>query len=167
MSKYTQELHEIIADGVNIWNFSFTLSNLTEAEITQLKDMFERHYYFREIGLETPALFCKYLENRWIELCYKYYKLFGIYKDSFTGDDLYANNSVESESQATFLDTPQSPIVTEDMEGYATNVTKASGSTKGLNNKTKYEVQREYADKLRFIMTEMIQECEPLFMQIF
>lgn len=167
MSKYTQELHEIIAEGVNIWDFTFDLSNLTGTEITQLKDLFEKHYYFREIGLETTALFCKYFENKWVELCYKYNKLFGIYKDSFTGDDLYANNTVNSDSEATFLDTPQSPINTESMAGYATNITKAKGSTSGLTNKTKYEVQREYADKLRFIMIEMINECEPLFMQIF
>lgn len=167
MSKYTVELHTMVEDwGYNIWNFPFTLNNLTTEEIERLKELFMQKYYFREIGLETPKLFMKYFQNKWNMLCLKYDKLFGIYKDNFAGNDLYSNNTANSESEAKFLDTPQSQMVTPEEPGYLTNMTKAKGTSSGLINKSKYEIQRDYADKLRFIMFEMIDECETLFMQL-
>lgn len=169
MAKYTVELYKLINEwGYDIWDFTWSIPNLTSDQITQLKDLFVDKYYFREIGLETPDLFLKYFQNKWNLLCYKYNILFGIYNENFTGDDLYSNNTVKSKSEAKFLDTPQSEIQmpTETDPGYLTNLTRAEGNSTGLTGKSKYEIQRDYADKMRFIMYEMIDECEPLFIQL-
>ena len=172
MANYTVELHTMVED----WGYTlfpadhyYNFSNLTEDEMKDLEENFYKHYYYREIGMETPGRFLKYLGNTWYVLGQKYDKLFGIYKTEFTDDDIYTNNAVKSNSQANFLDSPQSQVnlPTEDEPGFLTNTTQANGSQTGLIGKSKYEVQRDYADKLRYIYFEFIKEFDNLFMQIF
>lgn len=62
-SKLTVELRELVESGIDIWDFEYPSYYEGEA-----KRAFERkvidHFYFRQIGQETPARFLHYFRTR-------------------------------------------------------------------------------------------------------
>lgn len=62
-SKVTLELRELVENGINIWDFEYPSFYEGDA-----KKAFEQkvidHYYFRQIGQETPGRFLHYFRTR-------------------------------------------------------------------------------------------------------
>lgn len=74
-TKVTCELRDLVENGVNIWDFDYPSFYEGEA-----KKAFERkvidHYYFRQIGQETPARWLHYFRSRMREIMPYYIQLY-------------------------------------------------------------------------------------------
>lgn len=65
MAKYTIELYKLIASGYDIGLLDYPIFD--ETYRTVLNKLITDHFYFREIGAETPAVFKLYLERTMAE----------------------------------------------------------------------------------------------------
>ena len=167
-AKYTMTLDELINEqGVELFDFTYSLPDFVDKNF--LEELFVRKYFFREIGSETINRWKIQLENHWKQLCYTYSDLFEIFEKKYLENDVLTNRDLEITRKNIFNDTPQSKLVST--TDYATNISEESISYKGSgSNYTgtyKYALLADYAEKLRHIYEEFINECEPLFMQLF
>ena len=69
MAKYTMELRDVVKHH-NIFPFRYEFYDHTKKE--KFEEDFIRHFYFREIGLETPEMFIHYLADK-METVFPYY----------------------------------------------------------------------------------------------
>ena len=74
MANYTVELREIIDSGINIFAFNYPFYD--EKKRAEFEEKFKRHFYFREIGCETPDRFMFYLQEKMLTVFPYYNKLF-------------------------------------------------------------------------------------------
>lgn len=143
MSKYTITIKNLIDNG-----FDFGLRNypiFDESYRNTLNQNILYHYYESEIGLETPALFKFYLNQKLNEIMPYYNILYEKQKkllnniennvnltenferqtDTNTNTNSTSNSSGTSNNKNLFLDTPQGDTYkgTIDDTDYATNVT--------------------------------------------
>lgn len=162
-AEYTTTLHDVV-ETYNYKLFDFEY-NLTNVDKQALELAFYKHYYFREIGAETIDRWLIMLRFKWEELCLKYNHLFKIFNEQYLANDALSNNDLTNTYRQVFSDTPQSKLDT--LEDYATNISESSSKTTGVSGEYKFRLLSEYADKLRVIVYEMIEDCEPLFMQLF
>lgn len=65
MAKYTVELGELHESGTKIFNFEYPYYDPSKK--TEFEQKFIDHFYFREIGQETPARFIHYLKCKCVE----------------------------------------------------------------------------------------------------
>lgn len=72
MSNYTIELRDIVQER-NIFNFNYPFYD--EKKRPEFEQDFIKHFYFREIGCETPDRFIHYLEDKMITVFPYYNKL--------------------------------------------------------------------------------------------
>lgn len=72
--KYTEVLCNIVESGVNIFNFSYPIYNVSYK--VNLEKAIIRHYYFREIGSETVGRFLYNLNTLMNEVMPKYNRLY-------------------------------------------------------------------------------------------
>lgn len=70
MAKYTIELRTIIENGINIFDFPYDFYNNDKK--ADFERDFIRHFYFREIGVETIDKFKFYLEDK-MNVVFPYY----------------------------------------------------------------------------------------------
>jgi hypothetical protein len=61
MSDYTMELNEVLANSYNIFNFPYDI--IAEYK-TGFEGAFTKHFFYREIGFETPERFIAALEDK-------------------------------------------------------------------------------------------------------
>lgn len=145
MSKYTISIKNLIDN-----NFDFGLNNypiFDEGYRNQLNQKILYHYYENEIGLETPALFKFYLNQKMEEIMPYYNVLYTKQKELLnniqynvnltetferinntstnTTTNSQSNSNGTSNNKNLFLDTPQGNTYkgTIDDTDYATNVT--------------------------------------------
>ena len=62
-TKVTVELRELVESGVNIWDFDYPSYYKGEEKAAFEKKVLD-HYYFRQIGQETPARWLHYFRTR-------------------------------------------------------------------------------------------------------
>ena len=180
MAKYTMELRRVSIfygeDVVKSWFKSYNLSNyLTDDEIEvindrgtwnkdRLADKIYNHYYMREIGFETPALFKHYVLSTMDEIMEKYLPLIysasieynplvnvdytetfnrnssGTNTSTETGSGASSNqNTVNSSGLTVNSDTPQGQISKSAILGgsYASS-TSAGENTTSNNDSASY-----------------------------
>ena len=158
-SRVTVELGEIVASGVNVFDFDYPVPQpVIEYNGKSCKVDFDRkrleqkiidHYRFRQIGQETVGRFKHYLKTKMCEIMPYYVQLYEFdAKFRNIDDPLESYNLVEtfeqfssgsgrstgsnsSESSGTniFSDTPQGSIANIDI--YMSNASKASGTDSG------------------------------------
>ena len=212
MSKYTIELRNVIMiygeETVKGWFMDYELSDyLTPDQIEtietaglwtkeKLANKIINHFYMREIGLETPALFKLKLKATLDEIMEEYLPV--IYSTAIEYDPLVnvdftesyeGENSAESSSNSSGLnvssDTPQGQISKEAILGgtYASstvgNEYEDGANTSGTQSYTKHvkgnsgvsaTAQRmimQYRENIRTTTKDIINKLEPLFMGIY
>ena len=204
MSKYTIELRNVIMiygeDTVKDWFMDYNLEDyLTPDQIEtietaglwskeKLADKIINHFYMREIGLETPALFKLKLKAMMDEIMEEYLPVIYStaiqydplvnvdYTETYTGSDVNSGDSLSVQS-----DTPQGEISkTEILSGKYASATGASeASNTNTQNYTKNirgnsgvsaTAQRmimQYRENIRTTTKDIINKLEPLFMGIY
>lgn len=204
MSKYTIELRNIIMiygeQTVKGWFMDYDLEDyLTEDQIEtietaglwtkeKLADKIINHFYMREIGLETPALFklkLKAMMNEIMEeylpviysTAIEYDPLVNVdYTESYTGSDTNNGSSLSVNS-----DTPQGQISKTDiLAGAYASSTGASEATNTNNQNytkrvkgnsgvsaTAQRMVMQYRENIRTTTKDIIDKLEPLFMGIY
>lgn len=204
MSKYTIELRNIIMiygeETVKGWFMDYDLEDyLTKDQIEtietaglwtkeKLADKIINHFYMREIGLETPALFKLKLKAMMDEIMEEYLPvIYSIaieydplvnvdYTETYTGSDTNNGSSLSVNS-----DTPQGQISKTDIlagayasstgasEATNTNSQTYSKRVKG-NSGVSATAQRmimQYRENIRTTTKDIIDKLEPLFMGIY
>lgn len=204
MSKYTIELRNIIMlygeETVRAWFMDYDLADyLTADQIetiqtaglwtkAKLADKIINHFYMREIGLETPALFKLKLKVMLNEIMEEYLPV--IYSTAIEYDPLvnvnYSETYIGSDSSSgsglsVASDTPQGQISKEDILAgtYASSTGANESSTSGSQSYTKHvegnsgvsaTAQRmimQYRENIRTTTKDIIEKLEPLFMGIY
>ena len=212
MSKYTIELRNIIMiygeETVKNWFMDYELSDyLTPDQIEtietaglwtkeKLADKIINHFYMREIGLETPALFKLKLKATLDEIMEEYLPV--IYSTAIEYDPLVnvdytetyeGENSAESSSNSSGLnvssDTPQGQISKQAILAgtYASSTTgneyEDGANTSGTQSYTKrvrgnsgvsataQRMVMQYRENIRTTTKDIINKLEPLFMGIY
>ena len=204
MSKYTIELRNIIMiygeETVKGWFMDYDLGDyLTKDQIEtietaglwtkeKLADKIINHFYMREIGLETPALFKAKLKvmldeimEEYLPVIYstaiKYDPLVNVdYTETYVGRDTNTGDSLSVQS-----DTPQGEISkTEILAGKYASSTGASEATNTNNQNytknvkgnsgvsaTAQRMIMQYRENIRTTTKDIINKLEPLFMGIY
>lgn len=81
MSRYTITLKKIIDLGIDIGLKDYPI--FSEEYREHLNSMIIQHFYFREIGLETPAKFAFFMKRKMNEIMWRYNKLYEIRMTEF------------------------------------------------------------------------------------
>ena len=132
-TKVTVELRELIESGVNIWDFEYP--SFYEGEE---KKAFEQkvidHFYFRQIGQETPARWLHYFRTRMREIMPYYidiYKSVELFKA--VEDPLESYNLTETYTETGTGSATSSDSSTSETSGSNTseNVRKHSDAPQG------------------------------------
>lgn len=133
-----------------IFNFEFPIFNENYRETLEFKII--HHFYFREIGFETPALFRDFLYRRLNEIMPYYnqrynselltYDPFETTKITTTGNNSGTNNQSTSSNgssssnggnSSAYSDTPQNGLSGVEDLNYLTNYTKDSNNSNGTS----------------------------------
>ena len=204
MSKYTIELRNVIMiygeETVKSWFMDYDLGDyLTKDQIEtietaglwtkeKLADKIINHFYMREIGLETPALFKAKLKvmldeimEEYLPVIYstaiEYDPLVNVdFTESYSGSDINSGDSLSVQS-----DTPQGQISkSEILSGkYASSTGASEASNTNTQSYTKRvkgnsgvsaTAQRmimQYRENIRTTTKDIIEKLEPLFMGIY
>ena len=174
----------------NIFDFDYPLS-------TEHKEAFEtkflRHYYFREIGLETVQLWKEFLQDKLILLSPYYNQL---YESADLKYDILNNvdysvsteygsvvdSSGSSGTKSKFSDTPQGGLTGLENDRYLTNATISTDSNSHNTAKTGQDIQtikgkegsasyaslvREYREVIINIDQMLIADLSDLFMNVY
>lgn len=204
MSRYTIELVDLIEKGYDVGLSSYPIFD--ENYRPTLNQKITEHYAFREIGLETPALFSRFMSRKMNEIMKYYNKLYeselisiqALTRLDYSEDfDRVGNAASTSTAQATgngssrdvSSNTPQGLLSMPSIENevYATNAMigkTVSDSTSSANNttdstdhyikkivgnnagRTDAQMLKEFRETFLNIDSQIIEELEPLFMQI-
>lgn len=150
MSKYTTTIKNLMDNDFDFGLTSYPIWNESYRNI--LNEKILNHYYEDEIGLETPALFKFYLNNKLNEIMPYYNSLYEAQEKAlnnlFGNIDLYEeanrlnNNDVNTTSNSTsdsknlFQDTPQGKINFAKLENqqWATNYTNNTNDINDMSN---------------------------------
>lgn len=150
----TVELGDIVASGVNIWDFEYPVPadtvhyNGKTAKVPFDKKAFEQkildHYRFRQIGQETVGRWLHYFRTRIREIMPYYVQLYEFEAKWFNVDDplesynltetFSGNNSGTTRNNGTakFSDTPQGTI--DNLDSHLTNATKTDDTSTVTGN---------------------------------
>lgn len=100
-SKVTLELRELIDGGVNIWDFDYPSYYKDEAK-TEFEQKVIDHFYFRQIGQETPGRWLHYFRTRIREIMPYYIQLYkSVELMENAGDPFEAYNLTETYEEDT------------------------------------------------------------------
>ena len=204
MSRYTVELHSLEEAGYDLGLSTYPIFDEDYRSI--LNNKIIEHYAFREIGLETPALFARFMARKMGEIMVYYNQLYKSelipiqaltrldYSEDYDRSSTAASDSTaKADGTGTSRDvssnTPQGLLSMPNIENevYATNAMigkTSSGSTSSANNKTDStdhyikrivgnnagrtdaQMIKEFRETFLNIDSSIIEELEPLFMQI-
>lgn len=204
MSKYTIELREVVSvygeDEVRNWFSDYNMEDFLRPEQIQtvesaglwtkekLADRLIRHFFTREIGFETPALFKLRLKDEmelimeeYLPLIYstsiEYDPLVNVdYTESYVGKDVSKADGLSINS-----DTPQGQISkSEILEGKYASSTGASEDTNTTNQQYEKRIRgnsgvsataqamvMQYRGTIRNITAEIEKRLEPLFIGLY
>jgi len=192
MSTYTIQIRNLVENGYTIFDFDYPIFDESYRKVLEQK-IIDR-YYFREIGLETPAQFKHFLKMRLNEIMPYYNQLYeseSLVFDPMTNVDVTETQTREtqmesssstsgtgsSESESTsknvFQDTPQSRL--GDVN-YATNINDDSNQLKGQSENTSsgegqsnsmetYEMRRFGTEGMRY-PASVLMEWRQSFLNI-
>ena len=204
MSKYTIELRNIIMiygeETVKGWFMDYDLEDyLTPEQIEtietaglwtkeKLADKIINHFYMREIGLETPALFKAKLKVLLDEIMVEYLPVIYStaieydplvnvdYQETYTGSDTNNGSSLSVNS-----DTPQGQISKQAI--LAGEYASSTGASEASNTNSQSYTKRvkgnsgvsataqrmimQYRENIRTTTADIINKLEPLFMGIY
>lgn len=204
MSRYTVELHSLEEAGYDLGLSTYPIFDEEYRPI--LNNKIIEHYAFREIGLETPALFARFMARKMGEIMVYYNQLYKSelipiqaltrldYSEDYDRSSTAASDSTaKADGTGTSRDvssnTPQGLLSMPNIENevYATNAMigkTSSGSTSSANNttdstdhyfkkisgnnagRTDAQMLKEFRETFLNIDSQVIEELEPLFMQI-
>ena len=204
MSVYTVELHCLEEAGMDLGLDIYPIFD--ESYRSVLNNKIIEHYAFREIGLETPALFARFMARKMGEIMVYYNQLYRSelipiealtrldYSEEYDrAGTVDSDSTAQADGTGTSRDvssnTPQGLLSMPSIENevYATNAMigkTTSGSTSSANNKmdstdhyvkrivgnnagrTDAQMIKEFRSALLNIDMQVIEELEPLFMQI-
>lgn len=100
-SKVTLELRELIDGGVNIWDFEYPSYYKDKAK-TEFEQKVIDHFYFRQIGQETPGRWLHYFRTRIREIMPYYIQLYkSVELMENAGDPFEAYNLTETYEEDT------------------------------------------------------------------
>lgn len=204
MARYTVELIDLVEKGYDVGLSSYPLFD--ENYRPTLNRKITEHYAFREIGLETPALFSRFMARKMNEIMKYYNKLYESelikidaltrldYSEEFDREGNAASTSTaeangSGSSRDVSSNTPQGLLSMPSIENevYATNAMigkTTSDSTSSANNttdstdhyikkivgnnagRTDAQMLKEFRETFLNIDMQIVEELEPLFMQI-
>lgn len=95
MANYTMTIQEIIDSGINIFDFSYTLTPFMDR--AEIEKRFIDRYYFREIGYETYSMWKHRLEREWKNKIRIYNKLFDVDTELEKLDPVVKGTTIYSE----------------------------------------------------------------------
>lgn len=156
MSKYTTTIRSIVETGYDLGLKDYPIFDESYREVLNKKII--DHYYFREIGLETVALFKHFLNTRMNEIMYNYNELYKMQKRIFDAgldsnvnltetyekvsdgeskaiasgtSDSTSESTVSSKNKNLRQDTPQGKLKQGDLDSqeYATELTFDNNDT--------------------------------------
>lgn len=156
MSKYTTTIRSIVETGYDLGLKDYPIFDESYREVLNKKII--DHYYFREIGLETVALFKHFLNTRMNEIMYNYNELYKMQKRIFDAgldsnvnltetyekvsdgeskaiasgtSDSTSGSTVSSKNKNLRQDTPQGKLKQGDLDSqeYATELTFDNNDT--------------------------------------
>lgn len=204
MSKYTIELRNVIMiygeETVKSWFMDYDLEDYLTADQIEtietaglwtkekLADKIINHFYMREIGLETPALFKAKLKvmldeimEEYLPVIYstaiEYDPLVNVdFTESYSGSDINSGDSLTVQS-----DTPQGQISKQAI--LAGTYASSTGASEASNTNTQSYTKRvkgnsgvsataqkmilQYRENIRTTTKDIINKLEPLFMGIY
>jgi hypothetical protein len=131
MSKYTVELGQLSKSNFKIFNFDYEFYDTTKKEDFEQK--FINHFYFREIGVETPARFVHYLKCKCDEIL-PYYNM--LWRTALIDYEKTVNYKL---TETYVRDVDKNDNVTSNENNQGTNVTTGTTSdekTSTLNSTT-------------------------------
>ena len=182
MSKYTIELRNVIMiygeETVKSWFMDYDLEDyLTEDQIEtietaglwtkeKLADKIINHFYMREIGLETPALFKAKLKVMLNEIMEEYLPV--IYSTAIEYDPL-VNVDFQGQISKSEILSGKYASSTGASEASNTNTQSYTKRVKG-NSGVSATAQRmimQYRENIRTTTKDIINKLEPLFMGIY
>ena len=159
-TKVTLELRELVENGVDVWDFDYP-SYYEGVEKTIFEQKVIDHFYFRQIGQETPGRWLHYFRSRIREIMPYYiqlyesakllnkedplesYNLTETYSRDLTNDGTTTSNGTTTDSkEERYSDTPQGSI--ENLDRYMsearknddTSTTNASSTSKDTAKET-------------------------------
>lgn len=150
-TKVTVELRELVESGVKIWDFEYP-SYYKGEEKAAFEQKVIDHFYFRQIGQETPARWLHYFRSRIREIMPYYldiyksvevfksvedplesYNLVETYRETGTGSATSQDSATSETTGSTttdhtrkFSNTPQGSI--DNIDDYLTEATKEGGT---------------------------------------
>ena len=184
MATYTMELREMLDQGLTLFDFDYDLYQNAYKPI--LEEKIKRHFYFWEIGQETPARFKHMFQTVFKEelpLFNAYYKALDREFDFINSKNVIEdilNSKTEGSSSASsnttlnnlFSDTPQSRVNLNNPE-HITNITNNTGTdatagesdteTTTTNNRTEQGLWRMSEIELLGIYKEKMFDVDKLF----
>ena len=137
MAKYTIELKDVIASGVNIFDFNYEFYD--NEKRPKFEQDFIRHFYFREIGSETIDRFKLHLQDVFATVFPYYNTLFDATRIEY---DKLNNYNVTETHEITRNDNKKSDNVTSGVsQVFDEQSTDVTGNVKntGSQNITDYE----------------------------
>ena len=152
-SEYTTKLANI--DVNDIFDFEFEMYGADDTEKAQHKanfiDRFYKYYYFREVNADTLFGFNRRLEEIMNEWLPRFNFLFEKQSNVVENEDIFKKTRVETkgitgtisdtfdtitnEHTSKFLDTPQSPYGSTDVDKYATSLSKDNNDVNTTNER--------------------------------
>lgn len=185
MSTYTTQLRYIVESGYDLGLSDYPIFD--ENYRVQLNNKIIEHYYFREIGLETAALFKKFLNRKMNEIMPYYNQLYKselIKIDPITRIDLWEtfNRQDKGEFNGTmqdltnnfnvYSDTPQGTLSTSDIQNnlYASSASKDENKENTTTNQTTQNnlehTKHNTGNDARRTDSEMLLEYRQTFLNI-
>ena len=125
----TVELRELVNSGVNVWDFEYP-SYYQGKEKTSFEQKVLDHYWFRQIGQETPARWLHYFRNRVREIMPYYLQLYKSQETMEALDDPFGNVDIVE----TYEETTTGQSSTTDT-GTANNSKNVTATHTGQNTK--------------------------------
>lgn len=138
-SKLTVELRDLVESGVKIWDFDYP-SYYKDEEKTAFEQKVIDHFYFRQIGQETPARWLHYFRSRIREIMpyyidiYKSVELFKSVEDpleSYNLTETYRESSSGSGSSTDNSTSETTASTHTESTGESENVRKHSDTPQG------------------------------------
>jgi hypothetical protein len=127
MSHYTIQLRELIDNGYKIFDFEYPIFDPAYKSVLEQKII--DWYYFREIGLETPAQFKHFLKSK-MNVIMPYYNQWYEAQDVFKTYDPYKNKNVtQTDTKTSTTDTTGQTDSTSHMSQTGENSSTTSGTT--------------------------------------
>ena len=99
-TKITAELRELVENGVDIWDFEYP-SYYTGADKTAFEKKVIDHFYFRQIGQETPARWLHYFRSRVREIMPYYLQLYKLEENFAKIEDPFESYNLTEEYTET------------------------------------------------------------------